>query len=185
MQKGLKNMSKDELLKIIFKQESTLKQKDVTILTQKQWIEQMQRMLFGSKSERFIKVPVDPKQLHLSFEELDEKNNDQKESDQTVEGLTKEKVAKKSNHKGRNKLPNNLEEKEIIIEPEEDVEGLKRIGEERTEILEYLPATFFKLVIVRPKYEKPNQDGVLIADMPSRPIEKCMAGNMLLTRIMH
>ena len=80
-------MSKEGLLKIIQKQESTLKQKDVTILTQKQWIEQLQRMLFGSKSERFVKVPVDPKQLHLSFEELEEKNNDQKEPNQTVKGL--------------------------------------------------------------------------------------------------
>jgi len=191
MEKGLKNRSKEELLKIIQKQESTLeqqestlKQKDATILTQKQWIEQMQRMLFGSKSERFVKVPVDPKQLHLSFEELDEKNNNQKEPDQTVESLTKEKVAKSSNHKGRNKLPKTLKEEEIIIEPAQDIEGLKKIGEERTEILEYLPATFFKLVIVRPKYEKPNQDGVLIADMPSRPIAKCMAGNMLLSSIL-
>jgi len=191
MKKGLENMTKKELLKIIQKQEtvleqkeSTLIQKEETILTQKQWIEQLQRMLFGSKSERFVKFPVDPKQLHLSFEELDEKNNDQKEPDQTVESLTKEKVAKNSNHKGRNKLPKTLEEKEIIIEPEEDVEGLKRIGEEKTEILEYLPATFFKLVIVRPKYEKPNQEGILIADMPSRPIAKCMAGNMLLSSIL-
>ena len=184
MEKGLKNRSKEELLKIIQVQESTLKQKEETILTQKQWIEQMQRMLFGSKSERFVKVPVDPKQLHLSFEELDEKNNNQKEPDQTVESLTKEKVAKSSNHKGRNKLPKTLKEEEIIIEPAQDIEGLKKIGEERTEILEYLPATFFKLVIVRPKYEKPNQDGVLIADMPSRPIAKCMAGNMLLSSIL-
>ena len=184
MQKGLKDRSKEELLKIIQKQESTLKQKDTTILTQKQWIEQMQRMLFGSKSERFVKVPVDPQQLHLSFEELDEKNGGQKEPNQTVEDLTKEKVAKKSNHKGRNKLPKTLEEKEIIIEPEQDVEGLKRIGEERTEILEYLPAKFFKLVIIRPKYEKVNQEGVLIAEMPSRPIAKCMAGNMLLSSIL-
>lgn len=184
-------MTKKELLNIVQKQElalkkkeSILEQKEETILTQKQWIEQMQRMLFGSKSERFVKVPVDPQQLHLSFQELEEKNSDEKESEQTVETLTKQKVAKKSNHKGRNKLPKTLEEKEILIEPEEDVEGLKRIGEERTEILEYLPAKFFKLVIVRPKYEKPNQDGVLIANMPSRPIAKCMAGNMLLSSIL-
>ena len=39
-------------------------------------------------------------------------------------------------------------------------------------------------MIVRPKYEKPNQDGVLIANMPSRPIAKCMAGNMLLSSIL-
>ncbi len=198
-------MSKKELLKIIQEQNSTLKksmealkqsqasikkneatikENETIILTQKQWIEQMQRMLFGSKSERFVKAPVDPKQLHLSFAELAEKSNDQSNPDQTVAELTKEKAVKTSNHKGRNKLPKTLEEKVIIIEPEQDVEGLKKIGEERTEILEYLPATFFKLVIVRPKYEKPNQEGVLIAEMPSRPIAKCMAGNMLLSSIL-
>lgn len=205
MQNGLEHMTKEELLKIIQKQnsileqkdlkleqkdltlkqqESSIKQKDATILTQKQWIEQMQRMLFGSKSERFIKNPVDPKQLHLSFEELDAKNNTHDDPDQTVKNLVQIKVVKPSNHKGRNKLPETLEEKEIIIEPEEDIKGLKKIGEERTEILEHIPASFFKLVIIRPKYEKPNQNGVLIAEMPSRPIARCLAGNMLLGSIL-
>jgi transposase len=61
---------------------------------------------------------------------------------------------------------------------------LVKIGEERTEILEYKPAEFFKLVIVRPKYALGQGKGVLIADMPSRPIEKCRAGNVLLSQIL-
>lgn len=178
----MENKTKQELLEIIQQQESILKQKEDTIQHQEAFIQQMRRMLFGSKSERFVKSPVDPKQLNLPFEDLAKKEDPDKE--QTVVEVTQKKVVKQSNHKGRNKLPENLEVKEIVIAPEQNVEGLKKIGEERTEILEYFPAKFYKLVIIRPKYEQVNQEGVLIADMPSRPIEKCIAGNMLLSSIL-
>ena len=138
-------------------------------------------MLFGAKSERFIKVPVDSNQLCLSFEELT-KNKEEDES-QTV----KEKISytrEKKKHPGRHKLPDTLPEKEIIIEPEESTVGFVKIGEERTEILELAPARFFKLIIVRPKYAKPENEGVLIGELPSRPIEKCLAGNTLLSSIL-
>ena len=46
------------------------------------------------------------------------------------------------------------------------------------------PAKFFKLVILRPKYALANNEGVLIGEMPSRPIEKCLAGNALLTHLL-
>ncbi len=178
----LENKSKDELLELIQKQNLLIQENEQTITSQQNYIKQLQRIAFGSKSERFAKGSVDENQLSLSFEELAQKDKDIK--DETV----KEKISytrkKASNHKGRNKLPEHLPVREIIINPEENINGLKKIGEERTEILEYTPGKFFKLVLIRPKYEKENQEGVLIADMPSRPIEKCLAGNALLSSIL-
>ncbi len=46
------------------------------------------------------------------------------------------------------------------------------------------PAKFFKLVLVRPKYAKSDGMGVTIGRLPSRPIEKCLAGNALLTYLL-
>ncbi len=185
MKDGLKNMSKEQLLKYIQKQNTFIEQQEDTITAQQQRINQLRRMLFGSKSERFINVPVDPTQLRLSFEDLSDLNyQEEPREEETVQESTEKQVHQKSNHKGRNRLPETLEEKEIVIEPEGDIKNLKKIGEERTEILEYIPASFFKLIIIRPKYEMKNQEGVLIAEMPSRPIRKCLAGNMLLTTIL-
>lgn len=81
-------------------------------------------------------------------------------------------------------MPEDLPVHEVEILPLEPVEGLKKIGEERTEVLELAPAKFFKLVFVRPKYAKANNEGVLIGELPSRPIEKCLAGNVLLASIL-
>ena len=49
----------------------------------------------------------------------------------------------RKNIRGRDALPEHLPVREVIIEPEEDTTGLKKIGEEVTETLEY--SDFFRL----------------------------------------
>lgn len=149
---------------------------------------QLRRMLFGSKSERFEKSDMDIAQLVL-FDEY--ANDEEKQDESTVEKTI---VQKRKVHKGRNSIPKNLPVVEHTIEPEEDTTGMKKIGEERTEILEHVPAKFFKLVLVRPKYArleedqdlglKPELKNVVVAGLPARPIEKCLAGNALLSAIL-
>src|SRR5690554_2888435 len=137
-------------------------------------------MLFGSKKERFINE--DKNQLTLSFEGF--------ASEEALEDETpvKEKITyerkKTSNHAGRNKLPENLPVVEEIIEPEDLTEDMVKMGEEITEILEYTPAQFFKHRIIRPKYVNKKTQEIKIAELPSRPIEKCLAGNSVLTHIL-
>ena len=144
-------------------------------------VEKLRRMLFGSKSERF-EGDEHANQLNLPFEELETKNEN------TTDSPVKETVSytreKNKNHKGRNRLPEDLPVHEFIVEPSEDTTNLVRIGEERTEILEMAPAKFFKLVIVRPKYALPGGEGILCGNLPSRPINKCLAGNVLLGSVL-
>lgn len=147
-----------------------------------QWIDKLKRMLFGPKKERFVKEQ-NPNQINLPFEELEAKN------EASVDEPVKKTITytrTQSNHKGRNRLPDDLPVREVVIEPVENTEGMVKIGEERTEILELAPAKFFKLVLVRPKYVKPHDEdaGVLIGELPSRPIDRCMAGNALLSSIL-
>lgn len=189
MQSPLDKLSKNELLQLILerdmqheKVQSELIRKyenaqtEVTRLNY--IIEKMKRMLFGSKRERF---EVDKHQLNLPFDELEAKN--EHSTDKPVkEVVSYTREVKK--HNGRNKLPDTLPVHEVVIEPTEDTTNLVKIGEERTEILELAPAKFFKIVIIRPKYALANNEGVVCGSLPSRPIDKCLAGNVLLAYIL-
>ena len=72
--------------------------------------------------------------------------------------------------------------------PEEDVSGLKPVGTEITEVLEYLSGELYVKKYVRPEYIKPSPDGLnakrIIAPLPSLPLEKAMAGPSLLTHLL-
>ena len=57
------------------------------------------------------------------------------------------------------------------------------MGEEITEVLEYAPGELFVKQYKRIKYAKPGNAGVIIGELPSRPIEKAMAGEGLLAQI--
>ena len=143
-------------------------------------LDQLKRMIFGSKSERFVPAqPFNQSSLELEIEKLPE------------EPSVKEKITyeRKKNapvnkiHPGRTPIPANIERRTEIIEPIEDVTGLKKIGEDVTEVLEYQAPKFYVRRIVRPKYSRPEKQGVISAQLPSLPIEKGIAGSSLLTWI--
>lgn len=77
-----------------------------------------------------------------------------------------------------------LPRKEIVIEPAEDTTGMKKIGEEITEELEYKPGSLYVNRYIRPKYARPNDEGIVTGMLPTRPIEKGIAGPGLLADIM-
>lgn len=191
MEAQLENLSKDQLIALLKEQRAKadeLEKKDIrqtTVISHmEQMINKLRRLHYGTKSERFIAENlVIANQLNLPFEELAAKAQ-HADSEKTVKETITYTRKKNENHKGRNLLPDDLPTHEVVIEPTEPVEGMVKIGEERTEILELAPARFFKLVVVRPKYALPNKQGVIIGEMPSRPIEKCLAGNTLLSSIL-
>ena len=139
----------------------------------------LRRLVFGQKRERFVPA-MDPQQISLIEE------SEVQPSAPVMEKITYErkKASKKQTPHGRNKLPDNIPRHRIMIEPEEDISGLKKIGEEITEELEYTPGKLYVNQYVRPKYAKPRDEGVIIAELPSRPIEKCIAGAGLLSHIL-
>ena len=169
-------MTRQELLA----ENAVLKEKEVVFKDKISSLElrlsQLYRLLNGSKSESFTtNAAID--QLSLFSGEVVE----------TVEELPQETITytrEKKKHQGRNALPEHLPVKEIVIEPEEDTTGLKRIGEEVSETLEYTPASLVRLRTVRPKYARADGDGVLIADLPGRPIDKSIAEAGLLAHVL-
>ena len=148
-------------------------------------LEQMRRLVFGSKRERFIPA-VDVNQMKLDFEPQTI------EIEQTVkQELEKIKVSyqrskPKKKHQGRLQLPDHLPVVETIVEPQEDTSDMKCIGKDITEELDYTPAKLHIHRIIRPKYitkedETASQKQV-IAEL-NRPIPKCIASPSLLSMI--
>jgi len=139
-------------------------------------LQQLYKLISGFKSESFMtQVVVD--QLSLFSEDT---TQEVVETPQETITYTRD----KKKHQGRNALPEHLPVREVIIEPEEDVTGLKKIGEEVSETLEYTPASLIKRRTIRPKYAKAEGQGVLIADLPSRPINKAIVEACLLAHIL-
>jgi len=142
----------------------------------KEQLAQLYKLIGGFKSESFITGAVID-QLSLFPEEAVEE----------AEALPQETITysrDKKKHRGRNALPEHLPVRETVIEPEEDTTGLRKIGEEIGETLEYTPASLVKRRTIRPKYAKADGYGVLIAPLPTRPIDKAIVEACLLAHIL-
>jgi len=145
----------------------------------KQELADIKRLIFGQKRERFIPGQNNNQfsiGLGLEPSAIVEENSEQ------ITYQRKKNKAKHTPH-SRQELPSHLERREIIIEPQEDTTGLTKIGEEITEELDYEPGTLFVNRYIRPKYAKGKSEGVVIGDLPSRPIDKGIPGPGLLSHI--
>ena len=150
-------------------------------------IAQLKRLIFGSKKERFQNTDSAVLQGSLFSEQIEGAlENTNEVGSPSTEKISYERKKANKKHNGRNKIPEHLPTEEIIIEPEEDTTGMKRIGEEVTETLRYTPASLIKVITRRPKYIANNSatdTTIIIGDLPSRPIEKGIAEASLLAHI--
>lgn len=146
---------------------------------------QLQRMIYGSKRERFISTNL-PEQLKLEFEpktvEIEQTVEEEREAIRKTYLLKKVKKA----HPGRLALPSNLPVVETIIEPTEDTTDMVCIGREISDELGYKEAELYINRTIRPIYitredDKGSQKQV-IAHL-NRPIPKCIASVALLVMI--
>ena len=171
--------------KILYEQKSAAyNHVQVELLQLKQQLDQLKKMIFGSRHERFVPSDINPSQLSLDIQAeqtvacsiSEAKRITYIRSNTTIE-------QKPVIHPGRMKLPESLRREEIVIEPTEDTSDCKKMGEEITEVLEYQPGELFVKKYVRVKYAKPHGDGVVIGKLPARPLEKAIAGPGLLAQI--
>jgi transposase len=176
----------------LLEKEAVISEKDTAIQKLTQDVEllafqndQMRRLIFGSKSERFI-PQVHPGQLTLSFEE--EIAAIWKAVEEEQEKILVEYKRKKVNkaHPGRLQLPSHLPVNEFVLEPTEDTTDMVFIGQKISEELDYTPAKLHINRYIRNKYitkedEKADQKQV-IAPL-NRPLHKCIASANLLVMI--
>jgi transposase len=154
-------------------------------------IQTLVNRIYGRKSEK-----IDPDQLLLFQQELLNESMEAVEKERTdpvhfsvIDFEKPDKRKKKRN--GRSPLPKKLPRERILHEPSSEElicpccgKERHRIGEEVTEELDYIPARLYVKEHVRGKYAcRECQEGVVIGDLPARPIEKGRPGAGLLAHV--
>jgi transposase len=167
-----------------------LQEKDYNLLYTKEELEKLRRILFGSRSESFKNEGnfVHPT-LGFDFGETKEVLEPKTETESEIITYQRIKAIEKDKQitvNCRMPLPAHLPRIKEVIEPEGDLKGAVKIREEITEILEYKTGELYVRQIVRPVYAFPGRDEqpVVIADMPSLPIPKGIAGATLIAWIL-
>ena len=135
------------------------------------------------RSERYKAPVINEEQLSLFADQfVAVAKASGKEADAAPAG--KKTTQARRQHPGRRPVPQDIPRINFYLEPEEDTTGYVRIGEEVTEELEYIPGRFFVRRFIRPKYARPNEEGIAIAPAPVRVIDKGIPGPMLLSTIL-
>lgn len=154
-------------------------------------LNQIRKMVFGSRRERFIAAAdATKKDIQLALDlEVDTIAQCKITNATKVEYIRTRSQLVTSNpqrHPGRMKLPEHLRRETFILQPEQDITGYRKIGEDITEILDYIPSELYVRQYIRPKYEALLADGfktIITASLPGRIMEKFMAGEGLLAQM--
>ncbi|MDO8897014.1 MAG: transposase, partial [Bacteroidales bacterium] len=118
---------------------------------------QLQRMIFGSKRERFVS-PYTAEQLRLVFEPKTIEIEEAVEAEREAIRVSYDRKKARKPHPGRMPLSAHLPVVEIILEPEEDITGMEYIGKEITQELDYTPAKLQAIHYIRYKYITAEDD---------------------------
>jgi transposase len=138
----------------------------------------LKRMQFGHSSE---KLDREIEQLELVLEDLGEEQAERPVGRVAIPIEEKQKPV-------RRPLPEHLPREEIVHAaactcPRCGGE-LRRLGEDVTELLEYVPACFKVIRHVRPKYSCRKCEAITQAAMPSLPIERGRPGPGLIAHVL-
>ena len=169
-------LSRDEALAA---QQEKLLTRDNEIEHLKLVIAKLRRMIFGTKSE---KVSREIEQLELKLEDLETQRAESATASIEVSAPAKTKPV-------RRPLPEHLPREVHTHLPAEDAcpecgGQLRKLGEDVSEILERIPATYKVIRHVRVKMACTKCDVIVEAPAPSRPIERGLAGPNLLAHVL-
>jgi transposase len=144
-------------------------------------IARLQRLQFGRKSE---KIQRQLEQLELQLEDLEAGTAEERQ--QTEKTLPPAAAVRKP---ARRALPEHLPREVETHMPQHAGcpacgGQLSRLGEDVSEVLEYVPARFKVIRHVRPKLSCSKCDTIVQAEAPSRPIERGLAGPGLLAHVL-
>jgi transposase len=152
-------------------------------------IAKLRRMQFGRSSERINRQIA---QLELRLEELE---SAEAEDDAKVEAETPDPAARPvraRNKPKRKPLPEHLPREEVVHQPANDGactcpdcgRGMRKLGEDITEVLDYVPGHFQVIRHVRPKYACDACDAITQAPAPAMPTPRGRATPGLLSHLL-
>ena len=148
-------------------------------------LSKLHRMQFGRKSEKLARQI---EQLELRLEEL-QSNADEKEPKSSEPASVPATWGAPAAKTARRAWPEDLPRQTRQHDPKETVcpkcQGeLRKLGEDVSEMLEYMPASFVVIRHVRTKLSCTKCDCIVQAEAPSRPIERGAAGPGLLAHVL-
>jgi transposase len=177
-------------------EQAVVAEKDAFITELKELIEKLEgqvldyrRTKFGPKSEK-----LDPTQMELALEDLETAIAETQAQIAFVEekiaasAVDPEKAGPRKVRKAR-ALPEGLPRVERVIEPDSiacpcGCGDMVRIGEDKTERLDQIPACYQVIVTIRPKYACPKgRTGVVQAKAPAHLLEGSWPTEALLAQI--
>lgn len=168
--------SAEELRQLVLKQRAALAERDGIIERLKAQLTWLRRQQFGRSSE---KIEREIAQLELQLEDLEESSSARIAASEPERSIARP---------GRRPLPDHLPREEIVHEPActcPDCGGpMRRLGEDTSEMLEYVPASFRVVRHVRPKLACSRCDRIVQSEAPSRPIARGLAGPSLLAHVL-
>lgn len=164
---------------VIAQKDAEIKQQAARIEELAHQIAQLQKLIYGRKSERFI-PNGDTAQLSI----FGDQEHPQTPVDEQKETITYDRSKKKSDHKGRQLLAGceHLPVEEKIIDTDHDESDI-HIGDEVSEKLAYKPGKLYRIRYIRRKYKKAGQDTITTAPPVEEPIARCEADVSLLANI--
>ena len=176
----LKSLDADALRALILAQQEKLASRDTEIENLKLLVLKLKRLQFGRKSE---KLDQQIEQLELRLEDL--------EASQTIRppSLVTDPPIATANKPARRPLPEHLPREVETYRPQQeccpDCGGrLRLLGEDVSEMLEYVPARFKVIRQVRPKLSCSGCERIVQEPAPSRPIDRGLAGPGLLAHVL-
>ncbi len=146
----------------------------------------LRRARFGRSSE---KLDREIEQLELLLGDLEEGVAESKERvEQAKREPTTGRRARPRTPHGRKPLPEHLRRERVVHEPEPACPScsgtvLRKIGEDVSEVLEYVPSSFKVIEHVRPKMSCRACETIVQAPLPSFPIERGRPGPALLAHV--
>jgi transposase len=167
---------------LILEQHARLLARDNEIENLKLLLLKLRRMQFGRKSEKLDKQIA---QLELQLEDLEASQTESVAAPRA----DAEAAPSPSRKPGRRPLPEHLPREVRTQMPRQTAcpacgGALRQLGENVSEILEYVPAQFKVIRQVRPKLACTGCDTIVQAPAPSRVIERGQAGPGLLAHVL-
>src|SRR3712207_1375485 len=148
-------------------------------------IRQLQRGRFGRRSER-----LDPDQLQLGLEDLEQTAAAAEAAQEEAAARNSTPRASRVRRRNLGALPAHLPRVEVLVDIEDKScpccgGALRAIGEDRSEMLDLVPAQLRVKVIRRPRYAcRACAEAVVQAPAPERPITGGMATEALLAHVL-
>jgi transposase len=164
--------------------QSELDSRDTEIESLKLLILKLKRMHFGRRSE---KLNADIEQLELRLEDLEV--NEAAAEPLPIQTATVAINRKAPRKPARRPLPADLPRETETIAPQQEAcpdcgGALRHLGQDVSETLEYIPASFKVIRTVRPKLSCACCSRIVQEPAPNRPIDRGLAGPALLAHVL-